>query len=111
MEVQFESAFETKLVDIGTVYVGREIKVSFPYKPGTTIHTITTSCHCSNALDRRKEHAIEVTFTAQNIPEHLIRMGQQYQDVAKRVQVSYVHKDSKEIISEDLIFTAKVKKP
>lgn len=56
---------------VASLYPKQTIKLEFPYS-GITIVSLSASCGCSDVSDDKEEQKVKVTYTAQEIPVHLL---------------------------------------
>lgn len=88
--------FQTKLIEIGTIYVGRTHTVEFMYDPNLIkrISNIISSCDCSDV--KNTGNSVVVKYKAKEVPKHLQLLQKTSYKILKEIKVYYVTHDGLE---------------
>lgn len=100
--------FKSVRVDIGTVKVGTEQRVYFPYEDIKEIIELSSTCGCGTPKEDKPNSRIESRYVPAPIPPHLVRRLEFSYKKTMWINVTYKDKEDK-IKTEQLEINATVK--
>lgn len=93
--------------ELGTLKVGREVTIEYPYTDIKVITSMQSPCDCSVPHDIRTNHKVVVKYTPKPIPQHLKLEGKKSYIVQKTITVNFLDNNKVNRI-QNLIFTATI---
>ncbi len=101
--------FKIILEDLGTMEVGKNYEIVFPYENISYIESIEVTCDCTEAKNDIINNRVSINYKPKPIPEHLKMEGKTEYIISKKAVITYYTKDTSERKSTDLVFSGVVK--
>lgn len=93
--------------ELGTLKVGKEVSVEYPYTDIKIITRMESPCDCSVPHDIRTNNKVIIKYTPKPIPQHLKLEGKKSYKVEKTITVNFLDSNKVNRI-QNLVFTATI---